>query len=603
MNKFFKYLMILLLISYSSTLSAYTVYYSGSNEYKYAVWYWCDGSEGQWAYWMEECDASTLYVGFKIYIPSSCYNLIFVTFDKSQSKPNWSDKLYQTADLKYDGSHNYYDGNKWQNLNIDLYNVSVHDLLLQYDRINLSEGETSSDNFTVFGYVTSWKSGYPDYDNGDFFIGDEYYPTDTIRCYRLRAKNSYGERKLKVGEYLKVEGYLKNYKGHPEIVNGNFEVLYALIIYTSYGGTVKSSLNGTYCVSTYYYAGTQVVIEAIPDEGYKFTEWSDGNTDSRRTLTMNTDYSLTAYFEKETTEDCLYGELNGKKSAELLVALNSMISSHKTLSYTEVGSYIKTIDQRSDRTIWDMYSNCTFYSSNNCGYGTFDECECYNREHSIPKSWWGQTTSESDEPMYTDLHHIIPTDYSANSQRGAWAYGEVRGTPDWSNSLGSKLGETNTYSGGQNKKVFEPVDEYKGDIARIYFYMITCYRNKNFTKGGQGYRMFTYNNSTSEFTPAAQTLLINWHRKDPVSQKEKKRNDHIANIQGNRNPFVDDPSLVEYIWGQYKGKGYDCSGESTSIETTQEAQRPEVIKIIENGQFYIVLPSGKRYNVLGMEIK
>ena len=167
--------------------------------------------------------------------------------------------------------------------------------------------------------------------------------------------------------------------------------------------------------------------------------------------------------------------------------------------------------------------------------------------------------------MYTDLHHVIPTDYNANTKRSAWVYDEVS-SATWTNSFGSKLGTSKTW--GPNETAFEPVNEYKGDIARTYFYMLTCYLDKNFKQGGKGYRYFTYSNSTAGFTAPALSLLLKWHRQDPVSEREITRNEKVAKKQGNRNPFVDDPNLAEYIWGTMKGKGYECNGEVERPDST-----------------------------------
>ena len=145
----------------------------------------------------------------------------------------------------------------------------------------------------------------------------------------------------------------------------------------------------------------------------------------------------------------------------------------------------------------------------------------------------------------------------ANDKRSAWIYDEVK-TASWSNNLGSKLGTSTNWS---SETAFEPVDEYKGDIARIYFYMLTCYMNKDFTQGGKGYRYFTYSNGVSNFKTTALALMLKWHRQDPVSDKEITRNSKVANLQGNDNPFVIQPALVEYIWGTMKGKPYDCDAE------------------------------------------
>lgn len=251
---------------------------------------------------------------------------------------------------------------------------------------------------------------------------------------------------------------------------------------------------------------------------------------------------------------CPYEELEGLTSADLREQLHLDILQHTMLSYNQVRGDKAKVDVRTNGKIWDIYSAYNYNLSDYCSGVDIVEGECYNREHTLPKSWWGGSTSE---PMYTDLHHIYSVDAMANDKRSAWIYDEVK-TASWSNNLGSQLGTSTNWSG---ETAFEPVDEYKGDIARIYFYMLTCYMDKNFTQGGKGYRYFTYSNGVCNFNTTALALMLKWHREDPVSDKEITRNSKVEKLQGNVNPFVLQPALVEYIWGTMKGKPYDCDSE------------------------------------------
>ena len=252
--------------------------------------------------------------------------------------------------------------------------------------------------------------------------------------------------------------------------------------------------------------------------------------------------------------DCPYENLDGMTSFALRKVLCEDISQHTMLSYNQIRGDKAKVDVRADGKIWDIYSGYDFYLSDYCSNIDIVEGECYNREHVLPKSWWGGSTSE---PMYTDLHHVYSVDAMANDKRSAWIYDEVKST-SWSNNLGSKLGTSANWSG---ETAFEPVDEYKGDVARVYFYMLTCYMDKDFTQGGKGYRYFSYSNGVCDFQSKSLALMLKWHRQDPVSDKEITRNAKVADLQGNVNPFVEQPALVEYIWGTMKGKPYDCDGE------------------------------------------
>ena len=443
------------------------------------------------------------------------------------------------------------------NLSLDDY-YTVSEIYQIYTDLALESGATSTQSYTVRGYVTKWESGYPDFQNGQFYIDDSADgSTSKMCCFRLKADNDDDKHALNTGDYIEATAMLKNYNGKAELVNGT----YTLQIMADEGGTVNSSVNGI------YESGEQVIVSATPDAGYVFTGWSDGNTDNPRVITMTGDISLVAFFEKAQQDDCTYSSLEGLKSKALLSSLHSLIVDHTVLSYDDVRGDRANVDLNADGNIWDIYSDCSFSPKGYCrGSDGFAECECYNREHALPKSWWGGSDTE---PMYTDLYHIFPTDFEANSNRSAWPYGEVTGTVEWSNSLGSKVGY-GTFGSSGNNYVFEPADEYKGDLARVYFYMITCYNDKNFTAGGKGYQMFTYSGNTAGFTSKALTLLLKWHRQDPVSKKETERNNAVSLKQHNANPFVGDPNLVEFIWGKWKNEAYTCNASGTDVRPVQE---------------------------------
>jgi endonuclease I len=166
------------------------------------------------------------------------------------------------------------------------------------------------------------------------------------------------------------------------------------------------------------------------------------------------------------------------------------------------------------------------------------EGDCYNREHSFPKSWFNDSP-----PMASDLFQIYPTDGYVNGQRSNYPYGEV-GSANWTGTNGSKRGSC--AFPGYNGIVFEPIDAYKGDLARTYFYMVTCYKDN---VSGWSSPMLSGNN----FSAWARDLLVQWHVQDPVSSKETDRNEAVYDVQENRNPFIDNPEWVEDIWGAATG--------------------------------------------------
>ncbi|MEP1551812.1 endonuclease, partial [Paraglaciecola sp.] len=173
------------------------------------------------------------------------------------------------------------------------------------------------------------------------------------------------------------------------------------------------------------------------------------------------------------------------------------------------------------------------------------EGDCYNREHSFPRSWFGGAIS----PMNTDIHHIFATDGYVNSKRSSYPYGEVSSTT-YTSSNGSKLG-TGSSSLGYTGTVFEPIDEFKGDLARAYFYMATRYQSDiDGWDSNSTYADAVLDGSSDQvYEDWFLDMLKDWHNQDPVSPKELNRNEAVYSHQGNRNPFVDYPSFVAEIWG------------------------------------------------------
>lgn len=241
-----------------------------------------------------------------------------------------------------------------------------------------------------------------------------------------------------------------------------------------------------------------------------------------------------------------YQSADGKKGSALKTALWSVIKSHTQRSYDNLWDDFKTTDRRSDGKVWDMYSSTTNYTFGADQAGNYKkEGDVYNREHSFPKSWFNKAS-----PMYTDLFHLVPTDGYVNSQRGNYPFGETNGEEYQSNGGFSKLGKCTV--SGYSGIVFEPNDEYKGDFARIYFYMATCYEDKI---SGWNSDMLAHNKYPAYKTWVVD-MLLRWAKEDPVSQKEIDRNNAVYGIQHNRNPFVDYPGLEQYVWGSMKDMAF-----------------------------------------------
>lgn len=245
-----------------------------------------------------------------------------------------------------------------------------------------------------------------------------------------------------------------------------------------------------------------------------------------------------------------YDSAVGKSEAALKTALYNIVKGHTQLSYTPGlwDAYETTDINPETGKIWDMYSTCAWvYETKQCGnYKVV--CDCYNREHSIPQSWFNEKS-----PMKSDAFHVYPTDGKVNGQRSNYPYGECsNGVSESGKSLG-RLG-TSTFP-GYSGIVFEPVDEYKGDFARTYFYFATRYEDIMTSIGGESFNKTVY----PSFSTWSLNLFLKWHRQDPVSQKETDRNNAVEKLQKNRNPFIDYPELVEYIWGNKKGEAWSLT--------------------------------------------
>lgn len=246
-----------------------------------------------------------------------------------------------------------------------------------------------------------------------------------------------------------------------------------------------------------------------------------------------------------------YSTCENKSGAALLSALCKKVGDHTVVSYNGLWSLYKTSDVYPDGTIWDMYSTKHWKPNTTCGNYT-KVGDCYNREHSFPKSWFNDA-----KPMYSDAFHLYPTDGKVNNQRSNYPYGEcANGTTLPSSGSVKALGRLGDCTfPGYSGKVFEPDDQYKGDFARSYFYMAAAYNDKI---AGWNSKMLA-GNSYPAFSPWAINLLLKWHREDPVSQKELDRQEVVYGAQHNRNPFIDHPELAEYIWGNKKGQNWSAN--------------------------------------------
>ena len=307
-----------------------------------------------------------------------------------------------------------------------------------------------------------------------------------------------------------------------------------------------------------------------------------------------------------------YSSLEGKQGSDLRAALTLLLYERHTtfVSYNWDFPY----DYDSEGNMLDIYSSCGFNSNNKYESSYKCCCDAINREHVVCQSNFGGSDNNGKIPQYSDRHHLYPVDGRANGHRSDLPFGECsKGSHGSCNSSstvypgeGTSTCENHEYgragastfsvalpSGGGN--VYEVGDEYKGDIARAILYMVVRYAEKTYCRLPDGaknattylktaneYPVTAWANTTQNkvgqmFSPSLSTnfglsdygkaLLLKWHRQDPVSQKEIDRNAGVEAAQGNRNPFVDYPYLVEYLWGEQSTKTFSRNDVVGSFES------------------------------------
>lgn len=251
-----------------------------------------------------------------------------------------------------------------------------------------------------------------------------------------------------------------------------------------------------------------------------------------------------------------YQPANGLKGEKLKTALFHIINAHKDVGYDGLWRVYEKSDLRPNGTYWDMYSAISAFKPG-ASSAYKKEGDGVNREHTVPQSWFNKA-----HPMRSDAYHVVPTDGYVNNRRGNYPYGEVNNATYSSIQGFSKVG--NCVTKGYSGTVFEPNDEYKGDLARGYFYMATCYEDV------AGSWSNVFGEGTYPTLKEWQlNLLLKWAKEDPVSKKEIDRNNAIAEFQKNRNPFIDYPGLEQYIWGEKKDIAFSYDNYDGVIPTTE----------------------------------
>ena len=267
-----------------------------------------------------------------------------------------------------------------------------------------------------------------------------------------------------------------------------------------------------------------------------------------------------------------YDTLIGKKKAALKAAVHDAIAEHKKITYGnlwvsyEKVDYLEKTNTQGQHQVMDYYNDKVFYFT-----GDGSAVSGMNKEHVAPQSWWGGGTGIA---VGSDLFQVIPSESNANSAKGNYPLGVVKGSVSYSNP------RMKTGKDSNNKMVFEPCDEYKGDFARIYFYVATCYPDVNWESRSDvnvSFKKEDYPTLKADILP----MLLQWAKNDPVCEWEITRNERVYAEQGNRNPFIDFPYLAEYIWGDSIDFAFDINGSSGGGHGGGNEQIPEFATLVE----------------------
>ena len=292
-------------------------------------------------------------------------------------------------------------------------------------------------------------------------------------------------------------------------------------------------------------------------------------------------------------QERFYRPVEGLKKAQLKSALHELIRPGKVLDYGGKGegytwAGFAVTDRMPDSvTVRDRYSDHT---------RRFDGLEAVpgmNIEHVFANSWWGHTVNDA----YCDLFNLFPSDASANGRKSNNPMGEVTGEASFDNGV-TRVGKSASYREDSLITVWEPADQWKGDFARTYFYMATCY--EDFEQDWQTPEglLVVEKNRYPTLRPWVSRLLLEWNAEDPVDDIERMRNEAVCGIQGNRNPFVDYPQLADYIWGDSTDYAFYTDG----MTTEPEIFIPEDGTVIDFGLQAVAVGMDRTFMVRGRNL-
>ena len=248
---------------------------------------------------------------------------------------------------------------------------------------------------------------------------------------------------------------------------------------------------------------------------------------------FSTETTVTPQAQAKSVDPAYYARTNGLSGHELRKALHAIVREHERLEYRKVWDALRSTDEDPSNPanvvlLYTQRSEHKNRTQRNC----LGDRNAWNREHVWPTS---HGFPKKTQPAHTDLHHLRPADETINSSRG---------DKDFDNG-----GRPHRKANGARADTvsFAPPSTVKGDVARMIFYMAVRYEGEG---GEPDLEISKTVTQSGTLTLGRLCTLLSWHRHDRVDNWERRRNNRIQALQGNRNPFIDRPQWADALWSE-----------------------------------------------------
>jgi hypothetical protein len=284
-----------------------------------------------------------------------------------------------------------------------------------------------------------------------------------------------------------------------------------------------------------------------------------------------------------------YDSLEGLSGVALKQAVQDIIANPSVVrlhSYADIWDIIRTADQNpaNSNQVWCMYVESPMAKiDQQVGSSIVGK---WNREHIFSQSrggfevssndsadginFWSSTSAASVVDGVSDAHHIRVENGQENSSRNNKNFGTVT--------------SPTVYAGPSNTQ-----GSWRGDVARSLFYMAVRFNGLNVVNGDPS--EYLPSTTTSSGNIGDLATLLNWNTTDPKDDFEMNRNNYIYTWQMNRNPFIDYPLLVNYIFGANFGQPWSAS------LTTQNPVQNKIVVYPNPAKDYLII-SGLEGNAI-----